>query len=103
MLLTQPIDTSVLKDIFLSYNKADKKWVHDLAAQIESETLDGKPDSRKLRVFLDEWDMDAGDNLVNKMNAGLKVSRFFAVVMSPEFFGSGWTNFEWTHVVSQDP
>jgi hypothetical protein len=34
-----------LKDIFLSYNKADKKWVHDLAAQIESETLDGKPES----------------------------------------------------------
>jgi TIR domain len=92
-----------LKDIFLSYNKADKKWVHDLAARIESETLDGTPDSRKLRVFLDEWDMDVGDNIINKMNEGLKVSHFFAVVMSPEFFGSGWTNFEWTHVISQDP
>jgi len=92
-----------LKDIFLSYNKADKKWVHDLAAQIESETLDGTPAGRKMRVFLDEWDMDVGDNMINKMNTGLKVCRFFAVVMSPEFFGSGWTNFEWTHVVSQDP
>jgi len=92
-----------LKDIFLSYNKADKKWVHALAAQIESETLDGTPASRKLTVFLDEWDMDIGDNLINKMNEGLKVSRYFGVVMSPEFFGSGWTNFEWTHVVSQDP
>ena len=97
------METNELKDIFLSYNKADKKWVHDLAAQIESETLDGTPASRKLCVFLDEWDMDAGENMVNKMNAGLKVSRFFAVVMSPEFFGSGWTNFEWTHVVAQDP
>jgi hypothetical protein len=92
-----------LKDIFLSYNKADKEWVHNLAAQIESETLDGTSASRKLRVFLDEWDMDVGENIVNKMNEVLKVSRFFAVVMSPEFFGSGWTNFEWTHVVSQDP
>jgi hypothetical protein len=92
-----------LKDIFLSYNKADKKWVHDLAAQIESETHDGTPGGRRLSVFLDEWDMDTGDNLINKMNEGLKVSRFFAVVMSPEFFGSGWTNFEWTHVVAQDP
>ena len=92
-----------MKDIFLSYNKADKKWVHDLAARIESETLDGTPASRRLSVFLDEWDMDIGDNLINKMNEGLKISQFFAVVMSPEFFGSGWTNFEWTHVVSQDP
>lgn len=92
-----------IKDIFLSYNKADKKWVHALAAQIEAETLDGTPSSRNLSVFLDEWDMDIGDNLVNKMNEGLKTSRFFGVVMSPEFFGSGWTNFEWTHVVSQDP
>jgi hypothetical protein len=97
------METHELKDIFLSYNKADKKWVHTLAAQIESETLDGTPGTRKLTVFLDEWDMDTGDNIINKMNEGLKVSRFFAVVMSPEFFGSGWTNFEWTHVVSQDP
>ena len=54
-------------------------------------------------AVLINWDMDAGDNLINKMKEGLKVSRFFAVVMSPEFFGSGWTNFEWTHVAAQNP
>lgn len=97
---TQPDN---LKDIFLSYNKTDKKWVLDLAASIESETLDRTPASRKLRVFLDEWDMDVGDNIISKMNEGLKASHFFAVVMSQEFFGSGCPNFEWTHVVSQDP
>src|SRR4051812_43771024 len=97
------VDGENQKDVFLCYNKADKKWVLDLAAQIESETLDGTPNSRKVRVFLDEWDMDIGDNLVVKMNEGLKMSSFFAVVMSPEFFGSGWTIFEWTHVVSKDP
>lgn len=48
-----------MKDIILSCNKADKKWVYDLAARIESETLDGTPASRRLSVFLDEWDMDA--------------------------------------------
>ena len=31
------------KDLFVSYNKTDKKWVHNLAAQIESETIDGTP------------------------------------------------------------
>ncbi len=79
------------KDVLLSYNRADKKWVHDLAGRIESETLDGTPNTRKLKVFLDEWDMEVGDDIVGKMNEGLKFSRFFAVVMSPEFFGSGWT------------
>lgn len=97
------MQTDTSKDIFLSYNKADKKWVQELAARIEAETLDGTRQSRNLRVFFDEWDMDTGDNLVNKMNEGLKACRFFVVVMSPEFFGSGWTNFEWTHIVSQDP
>lgn len=92
-----------IKDVFLSYNRADKKWVHDLAGRIESETLDATPNTRKLKVFLDEWDLEVGDNIVSKMNEGLKTSRVFAVVMSPEFFGSGWTSFEWTHVVAQDP
>ena len=49
------METDELKDIFLSYNKADKKWVLDLAAQIESETIDGTPASRKLSVFRPKW------------------------------------------------
>jgi hypothetical protein len=53
------METTDLKDIFIGYNKADKKWIYTLAAQMESETLDGTPGTRKLSVFLDKWNMDS--------------------------------------------
>ncbi len=90
-------------DTFLCHNKADKDWVRSLAERIEAETLDEEGKQRKLKVFFDEWDIDVGENAVNRMNDGLTKARYLIVVMSPEFFSSGWTNFEWTHVVSLDP
>src|SRR5205823_6256494 len=64
---------------------------------------DGLATSRKLSVFFDEWDIDYGENFINRINEGLPKARYFGVVMSPEFFESGWTNFEWTDVVAEDP
>lgn len=92
-----------VKDVFLSYNKADKDWTHRLAERIEAETIDGLPSSRKLSVFFAEWDIDFGENIISRINAALPRARFFAPVMSPEFFKSGWTSFEWTDVVAEDP
>src|SRR6185436_6641713 len=92
-----------LKDAFLCHNRADKNWVRKLGERLEAETIDGLPTSRHLSVFFDEWDIDYGENAVNRMNAGLAGARFVVVVMSPEFFKSGWTNFEWTDVVAEDP
>jgi hypothetical protein len=91
------------KDVFLCHNKADKDWVRQLGIRIEAETIDGNVTSRRLSVFFDEWDIDYGENFVNRMNVGLKAARYLVVVMSPEFFESGWTNFEWTDVVAEDP
>lgn len=92
-----------IKDAFLCHNKADKDWVRVLSERIEAETLDEEGKARNLSAFFDEWDIDAGENCVNRMNDGLRSARFVIVVMSPEFFRSGWTNFEWTDVVSSDP
>jgi len=92
-----------LKDAFLCHNKADKDWVRELGSYIEQQTIDGLPTSRHLTVFFDEWDIDYGENFINRMNQGLEVARNVVVVMSPEFFESGWTNFEWTDVVAEDP
>src|SRR3954454_11012062 len=94
---------SELIDLFLCHNGADKDWVRDLAEQIESETFDGQPDGRPLRVFFDEWDIDVGQNLILKINEGLKVSRYVAVAISPEFLDAPWPTLEWTHVVADDP
>jgi len=90
-------------DVFLCHNSADKEWVEKLAEQIESETVDGTQDGRPLRVFFDKWDIDCGQNFIQRINQGLKQSRFVAVVISPEFLDAPWTAFEWTHVVSEDP
>lgn len=90
-------------DAFLCHNKTDKDWVTRLAADIETETIDGLNTSRRLAVFLDEWDIDVGENVVNHINSGLGSARNVIVVMSPEFFESGWTNFEWTDIVAEDP
>jgi len=87
-------------DVFLSHNSADKAWVKDLAAQLESEPFD---ESRNIKVFLDVWDIPAGANIVTKLNEGLAKAKFLAVVMSPEFFKSNWTALEWTHWVMGDP
>lgn len=90
-------------DVFLCHNSADKPWVEKLAEHIESETVDGTEEGRPLRVFFDKWDIDIGQNFVQRINHGLTRSRFVAVVISPEFLKAPWTEFEWTHVVTQDP
>ena len=92
-----------LKDVYLCYNSADRVWVENLAEQLESETIDGLPTSRRLRVFLDLWDIDTGESLIQKMNEGMKNSRYVAAVLSPEFMKAPWPTFEWSHIVSLDP
>lgn len=90
-------------DVFLCHNGADKPWVESLAQRLEAETIDGNRDSRKIKVFLDKWDIEGGENVVKKLGHALNDSRFVAVVMSPEFFRSDWTALEWTDVVAGDP
>jgi len=102
-LLALPSAANKEWDIFLSHNDADKAWVKDLAAQLEAEPLENKPDSRRIRVFLDEWDIQVGENIVLKLNEGMSKSRFIALIMTPEFFRANWTALEWTNCVAEDP
>lgn len=90
-------------DIFLCHNKADKPWVRELGARLEAESIDGTVSGRRIRVFLDEWDIEKGENIVSRLGKELSSGAFVAVVMSPEFFDSDWTRLEWTDVVARDP
>lgn len=89
-------------DVFLCHASPDKAWVRHLAAQIESETFDGRPDGRRLRVFFDEWDID-GEDFLTRMNAGLKEARYVAVVLSPSMMSAPFATLEWHHTAAQDP
>lgn len=90
-------------DAFISYSWADQDWVRDLAEQLESETIDGLPTSRHLRIFTDELEIEPGENIPRKLSEGLQQCRFFLPVLSPEFLNSEFSAFEWTHVVAEDP
>lgn len=87
------------KDIFICHNRADKPWARELCARIEAEEWNG----RKLSVFLDEWDIDIGDNIIVKINAALEGSRFVALLLTPEMLASDWCTAEFTGVLSADP
>jgi hypothetical protein len=90
-------------DVFLCHNGADKDWVRKLGEQIESETFDGTPSGRPMRVFFDEWDIDVGQNVPLRLNMALTASRYVAVIISPEMLAAPWPTFEWTHLVADDP
>jgi len=90
-------------DIFLCHNGADKPWVINLGERLEAESIDATENGRRIRVFLDVWDIEKGENFVARLGSELATGAFVAAVMSPEFFGSDWTAFEWTDIVARDP
>jgi hypothetical protein len=98
----QAVQESVL-DLFLCHNGADKVWVRHLAEQLESETFEGTAEGRKLRVFLDEWDIEPGENVVLRLSDGLQRARYVAVVISPGMVKAPWPALEWTDIVAGDP
>jgi hypothetical protein len=91
------------KDAYICYNQADFGWVQRLAEQIESETIDGSESGRPLVAFFDRWDIDAGQSLIDQMNAGMNAARHVVAVLSPEFLKADWPRFEWKHIVASDP
>lgn len=91
------------KDAYICYNKADLAWVTKLAEQLESETIDGTPSSRRLQVFFDKWDIDDAESLIDRMNQGMENSRHLVAILSPEFLANDWPRFEWKHIVAADP
>lgn len=90
-------------DAFISYSWSDQDWVRNLADQLESETIDGLPNSRRLKMFTDELEIEPGENIPRKLSEGLQKCRYFLPVLSPEFLDSEFSAFEWTHVVAEDP
>lgn len=96
--LTEPLGGK-LKDLFLSHAGADKAWVLDLAARLEAERIG----NRNIEVFLDQWDIDHGENVVAKIDEGLRQARYCAVVLSPAMLKREWPQAEWTARFMSDP
>src|SRR5271170_591446 len=73
--------------VFLSHSSKDKPFVRDLARELE---IGGE-----IKVWLDEREIDYGDNAVLRMSEGLD-SDVVLLILSPDSVESKWVKEEWT-------
>jgi hypothetical protein len=73
-------------DVFVSHASEDKdRFVRPLAEALRAGNM---------TVWYDEWELQVGDRLVDRINDGLARSRFGVVVLSPAFFAKNWPRTE---------
>jgi hypothetical protein len=86
--------TTFTYDVFLSHSSKDKAVVHQLAQKLKSDGL---------RVWLDAWEIRAGDNIPAKIEEGLERSYVLVLCMSRNAFGSDWATLESQTFRFRDP
>jgi hypothetical protein len=72
-------------DVFLSHSAKDKAVVLDVAERLRADGLS---------VWLDDWEIRAGDSIPSKIEEGLEHSRVLVLCMSANAFGSDWAYLE---------
>lgn len=75
------------KDIFISYSSKDKEIVDKIFEDLKK---------RKIKVWLDRWDIKPGSNIVSEIQKGLDNSSFILAVLTPNSVESNWVEEEWT-------
>ena len=72
-------------DVFVSYSRKDIGHVRGLAERLRADGL---------RVWLDEWEIGAGDNISDKINDGLDRSKALLLCISEHSATSIWRQLE---------
>ena len=72
-------------DVFVSHSSEDKTIVRGIAERLR---LDG------LKVWLDEWEIQPGDNIPAKIEEGLENSNTLILCMSANAYSSEWAQLE---------
>ena len=78
-------------DVFVSYGHGDAVWVGTLADNLER---------LGLHVFLDAWELVAGDLIAVRLQEGLAAAGAVAFVVSPHSVGRGWVDEEFAAAVA---
>lgn len=81
-------------DAFLSHHHADKPRVRRLAERLRTAGL---------RVWFDEWIIQAGDDIYLTIERGLETARVQVLCLSPAALGSDWVTLERSTVLFRDP
>lgn len=82
------MDTS----IFLSHNREDKEFVRQLAQDLHRAGI---------TAWLDEAEIKPGDSIIDKIEEGLKGSKYLAVILSPTSVNSSWVKRELRTILHQ--
>jgi len=91
--LPLPEDDARTYDVFIAHASEDKEAVaRPLAHALQNAGL---------AVWYDEFELRIGDSLRRKVDRGLANSRFGVVVLSHDFFGKGWPNYELDGLVTK--
>jgi hypothetical protein len=80
--------------VFLSHSSKDKPFVRDLANALEA--------GGEIKVWLDEREIDYGENIVLKIADGLDAD-FVLLILSPNSVDSKWVKEEWSDAYWEQP
>ena len=75
--------------IFISHQHSDKDFVGDIAQTLKDTFGEEK-------VFFDDWSIKPGENIVTKMDSGLKNCKYFLFFITHNSLKSEMVNLEWT-------
>ncbi|HTF19706.1 MAG TPA: toll/interleukin-1 receptor domain-containing protein [Chryseolinea sp.] len=67
--------------VFISYSSKDKDFVDKLGIRLVTD---------RIKVWVDRWEINVGDSLINKIQDALGESSFLLVVLSNSFVQSEW-------------
>lgn len=71
---------------FISYSSSDERFVSRLAGDLR--TREG------IDVWLDQWEINPGDRIPERIEEGLSEADVFILVLSPESVNSQWVEYE---------
>ena len=83
-----------MKDLFISYNSADRTWAEWIAWQLE--------EAGYTTVF-QAWDFRPGSNFVLEMQRAATEAERTIAVLSPDYLSALFTHPEWAAAFAQDP
>jgi hypothetical protein len=72
--------------VFLSYSSADQQTVRWIAVDLAN---------RGYRVWLDEWEIAAGESIPKRISEGIEECEVLVVALSPTAVSSSWVEREW--------
>ena len=79
-------------DIFISYRTTRRPWVEVLARNLQTQGY---------KVFLDVWELIAGDNFTDKIYSALQNSKCALLIATPEAAESGWVQEEYQYMFNR--